>query len=173
MMLQVLTEKWPALLGVAVVGFSAISNPSQLQSLTQSGGDIRQAREADEKRLLELQQSAETKKREAVIAEQRYQDGCIMVVASNDQGRLTTLEEGQPVFDSARKDAFLPIGSVVCDVNGNTGEIVRGDWFDKNISSTIPNQPVVGKMAFTGNREVVDAVMRRRAAGARHNTPGQ
>ena len=98
------------------------------------------ASNASEQRRLE--ENAELIKGKAIIAEQRYRDGCTIVVAANSPKNLATLVEGEPVFDRTTKKP-LPVGTVVCDGNGSTGVL----------ASNANGVPVVTDMAFTGNRD--------------------
>ncbi|MBD2019924.1 hypothetical protein H6F43_06950 [Leptolyngbya sp. FACHB-36] len=109
---------------------------------------------------MELQASEQAKQQSSKIAESRYQSGCVMVVAERARDKFTALSNGQPVIDFARKVPF-PVGTIVCDAYGNTGEIIPD----------ATGKPVVGRMAFTGNRAVIDTAMKR--VRARYQTPQQ
>ena len=117
-----------------------MSAVAELQRTTQENS-------AKEWQLLASQQSLQSR---SEIAEQRYQAGCIMVVATNSPDQLTALEEGQPIIDAARNRPLSP-GAVVCDGFGNTGVIVSNE----------AGEPVVGKMAFTGNATLIEAAKNR------------
>jgi hypothetical protein len=82
-----------------------------------------------------------------------------MVVAMNNPKFFTTLSEGQPVMDRIRKTP-LPIGTIVCDANGNTAKIV-----------SVQGKPVVGELAFTGDRTLIEQAKKR--ANARYAIPNQ
>jgi hypothetical protein len=116
-----------------------LSAVSQLQQTVRENS-------AQEWRLRASQQSAQT---QAAIAKQRYEEGCVMVVAMKDPNSFTSLSVGQPVIDRVRKTE-LPVGTIVCDANGNTARIVPGN--DKS---------VVGEIAFTGDRKVVEEAKKR------------
>jgi len=73
-----------------------------------------------------------------------------MVVSMSHPDHYTSLSEGQPVLDRVRKTP-LPKGTIVCDANGNTARIVLG----------INKKPVVGEVAFTGDRTVVETARKR------------
>ena len=75
-----------------------------------------------------LHTSEEAAEAQAAIALQRYKDGCVMVVAMSHPGFYTSLTEGEPVLDRIRKKP-LPVGTIVCDANGNTAKIVRNANF--------------------------------------------
>lgn len=110
-------------------------------------------------RLLEEQFKSE--QQAAAIAEARYKAGCTIVVAANSPRNLATLVEGEPVLDRTSKKS-LPLGTVVCDGNGNTGVLV----------SDGTGTPVVGQMAFTGNRELaIDQIKKIRGAKVYYFTP--
>jgi hypothetical protein len=79
----------------------------------------------------------------AKLAESRYEAGVIFVVDPNDTSQLTTIIEGKPVAQQGSTiGATLPDGTVVGDVNGNTGIIFGG---------------VVSDLAYTGNQTIVRA----------------
>jgi len=126
-----------------------LSTVSQLQQTVRENS-------AQEWRLRASQQSAQN---QALIAKQRYEEGCVMVVAMKDPKSFTSLEAGKPVIDRVRKTP-LPVGSMVCDANGNTAKIVQGK-----------DKPVVGDIAFTGNRTVIEQARKR--AKARYTLPNQ
>lgn len=97
-----------------------------------------------------LDEQLALEKSRAVVAESRYKAGCTIVVAVNSPKNLATLVEGEPVLDRTTKKP-LPAGTVVCDGNGQTGVIVRNSQ----------KQLVVGQMAFTGNRELAIAQIKK------------
>lgn len=115
-----------------------------------------QKNSAQEWHLRASQQSAQT---QALIAKQRYQQGCVMVVAMKDPNSFTSLELGKPVIDRIRKTP-LPVGTIVCDANGNTARIIQG--YEK---------PVVGDIAFTGDRKIIEQARKR--SKARYALPNQ
>ena len=125
-----------------------IASPNIKANMTAMGEMQKLAQDNSTKqmRLMATQQSIES---QAEIANSRYKSGCIMVVASNSPNTLTALEDGRPVMDAARNRP-LSAGAVVCDGFGNTGVIVK-----------VGNKPVVGKMAFTGNQNLIDAAKKR------------
>lgn len=108
-----------------------------------------------------LDEQFQNEKQAAHIAESRYKSGCTIVVAADSPRNLATLVEGEPVLDRTTKKS-LPLGTVVCDGNGNTGVLVPG----------VDGSPVVGKMAFTGNRELaINQVKKIRGAKVYYFTP--
>ncbi|AKG21794.1 hypothetical protein [Calothrix sp. 336/3] len=108
-----------------------------------------------------LEQSQEIAKAKAAIASQRYKDGCLLVVAANSPTNLATLVPGEAVIDRITKRP-LPSGTVVCDGNGNTAILVPN----------LDRKPVIGEIAYTGNRDLVMKTVKR-INGARlyYNTP--
>ncbi len=144
-----------AALIAAIVGHKDIQN--SMQSLSQERAQIA-IKSAEERR---IEQSQEMARNKAAIAQQRYQDGCTIVVAVNSPRNLATLVEGETVYDRTSKKP-LPSGTVVCDGNGNTGILKP----DKN------GIPVVSDMAFTGNRELaIDQIRKIRGAKVYYFTP--
>lgn len=92
-----------------------------------------------------LQVSQQQAQAQAQIAAERYGSGCVLVVAKHAPNTYVSLGEGEPVIDRER-NAPLPAGTIVCDAHGNTGKIVKD----------ASGAPVVGEMAFTGDRSVID-----------------
>jgi hypothetical protein len=110
-----------------------------------------------------LEENASLIKAKAAIAEQRYKDGCTLVVAVNSPKNLATLVNGEPVYDRTTNKP-LPVGTVVCDGNGNTAVL----------ASNINGVPVVTDIAFTGNRELALAQLRKiNGAKVYYFTPGK
>lgn len=108
----------------------------------------------------ELKASQQSVEKQAAIAEQRYEQGCLFVV-TNRTKTDTVLTAGEPVLDRARNKP-LPPGAVVCDVFGNTGKIVSSD-----------NGPVVGEIAFTGDSSLVDKAFAKRLRSKSAKLPPQ
>lgn len=114
---------------------------------------------SNQQQMLESQLAHE--KAQAAIAEARYRSGCRIVVAVESPRNLATLVEGESVLDRTTKKP-LPAGTVVCDGNGSTGLIVQD----------AQGELVVGQMAFTGNRELAIAQIRKiRGAKVYYVTP--
>ena len=125
-------------------------------------GTVAQVQESvreNSKQEWQLRASQQAAQAQAEIAEERYRNGCVMVVAMSDPKSFTTLSEGQPVIDRVRRKP-LPSGTIVCDANGNTAKIVLG-----------VDRLVVGEIAFTGNQEVIQAARKR--STARYALPNQ
>lgn len=134
---------------------------------------------------------ASTADEDAAIAEDRYQNGCVMVVASNSPEHYSALTPGQPVIDGAR-NVPLAVGTTVCDALGGTGVIVpmtdaegneiRGYMQVSRDAQGISWQvvedpagsavPVIGLYAFTGDREVVQQAIAANGTSAQLIQPG-
>lgn len=140
-------------LNAGLLGAIALSTAMSGGNLGQTASNlstIRSLADQNNRQQAELDASIEAQKTKAEVAKARYQSGCVMVVASKDPQSFTSLSEGQPVIDSARK-VPLPAGVVVCDALGMTGEIVPDE----------SGRPVVGRMAFTGDQQVINAAKTR------------
>jgi hypothetical protein len=108
-----------------------------------------------------LEESQELVKTRAAIAEQRYKDGCTIVVAVNSPRNLATLVEGETVLDRTSKKS-LPAGTVVCDGNGSTGIL----------ASNAEGIPVTTDLAYTGNRQLaIEQVRKIKGAKVFYFTP--
>lgn len=154
---QFIKDNSIALIGVGIVaaGMFMSNSSGKFQSMQQTSQLVQQQRQADSQQQIQLRLSQAQAKQSAEMANARYQSGCVMVVATNSPSDFTTLTQGQPVIDRVR-NVPLPDNTVVCDANGNTGEIIGG---------------VVDRMAFTGDRSIVDAAMQR--TGGLYRTPAQ
>lgn len=122
---------------------------------------ITRAAQQQEQALLTLSQ--DNAKEKDKIARRRYESGCLMVVSAADFHQTTAITEGLPVMDSAR-NVPLSAGNIVCDSNGLTGEIVA-NVLDKR-------RPVVSNTAFTSDRAIVAAAMKR-YQGIKYTMPKQ
>ena len=136
---------------------------SGLQEMKVQGEQNRVLRSTQQQEQAKLTLSQDAAKQKDAIARQRYQDGCVMVVAANDRSQLTSITEGIPVIDASR-NVPLSIGNIVCDANGLTGEIIA----DPNN----PKIPVVGNTAFTSDRTLV-ANAAKRYRGTKYTMPKQ
>ena len=134
-----------------------------LQEMEVQGEQNRVLRATQQQEQAKLTLSQDAAKQKDAIARQRYQDGCVMVVAANDRSQLTRITEGIPVIDASR-NVPLSIGNIVCDANGLTGEIIA----DPNN----PKIPVVGNTAFTSDRTLV-ANAAKRYRGTKYTMPKQ
>lgn len=97
---------------------------------------------ADNQLLLEVANNARK-------AEQIYESGCLFVVSEENRQKFTTFQVDRPVYDGARPDVPLPIGTAVCAWDGTVGVVGNG-WFEGK------STPVVVKTWFTGNRDVIE-----------------
>ncbi|MBW4607340.1 MAG: hypothetical protein KME22_08960 [Hassallia sp. WJT32-NPBG1] len=129
---------------------SLIYSSNDISANMRSLSEARQVIGANTRQLTLLEEQLNHEKAQAKIAEARYKAGCAIVVAVNSPRNLATLVEGETVLDRTSKKS-LPVGTVVCDSNGNTGVLI----------SNKSGVPVVSQMAFTGNRELAIAQIRR------------
>lgn len=143
---------------LAAIAISTAMGSGNLSQTASNLSTIRSLADQNNRQQAELEASIEAQKSKAEIAKARYQSGCVMVVASRNPKAFTSLTEGQPVIDNARK-VPLPVGVVVCDANGMTGEIVPDE----------SGRPVVGRLAFTGDQQVINAAKAR--INARYQVP--
>ena len=148
-----------ATFGVSIIGCLLISS-SNVQRNMQSFSAFRDEAQKNNVADMRLRSSIDATQAQSEIAKQRYQSGCVMVVSMKHPNDYTSLSEGQPVLDRVRKTP-LPIGTIVCDANGNTARIVPGQ--DKT--------PVVGELAFTGDHQLVEASRKRH--NHRYSLPDQ
>jgi len=137
-----------AAFGMGVVGCLVMSSGNISKNM-ESLAQVRDAAQRNNQADMLLHASQEATEAQAEIAKQRYHSGCVMVVSMLHPDHYTSLSEGQPVLDRIRKTP-LPVGTVVCDANGNTARIVKVD-----------SKPVVGEIAFTGDRTVVETARKR------------
>ncbi|MGI8502061.1 MAG: hypothetical protein ACR2LR_13120 [Hassallia sp.] len=128
------------------LAFSSNDITRNMRSLSQTREII--SANTNQQQLLDEQLALE--KSQATAAAARYKAGCTIVVAVNSPRNLATLVEGDPVLDRTTKKP-LPAGTVVCDGNGQTGVIIRN----------AQRQLVVGQMAFTGDRELAIAQIKK------------
>lgn len=130
---------------------------ANMQSLSQARTTI--AFNSQQQMLLEEQLSHEQAL--SKVAQARYKAGCTIVVAVKAARNLATLVEGETVLDRTTKKS-LPINTVVCDGNGNTGVLIAGK----------DGVPVVGQMAFTGDRQLaINQIKKIRGAKLYYYTP--
>lgn len=137
---------------------AAVNFPTIAQNM-EATGRVRESAMVNSEVNQQLQASSLFVEQQAAIAEQRYSAGCVLVVATNDPSKFTSLSEGQPVLDAVR-GVPLPTGSIVCDAFGNTARIIAQD-----------GEPVAGEFAFTGNKQVVEDAIASSNADAEINQP--
>ena len=128
--------------GIMTIGSIAISYPN-IQARQKDMDVLKNQIVSNNQQTELLNQSREFERQQAKVAENRYETGCIPVVAKNNPRKYVGLVEKRPVLDQVSRQP-LPIGSIVCDAHGNTGVVLR---FSDEVG--------VGNMAFTGNRKVV------------------
>jgi hypothetical protein len=136
---------------------------SGLSEMKAQGEQNRLTRAAQQQQQATLTLAQDAAIQRDTIARQRYEKGCIMVVASDDKTKLTAITEGLPVIDGAR-NVPLSVGNIVCDSNGLTGEIIP--------NPANPKVPIVGNTAFTSDRDLV-AKAAKRYTGIRYTMPKQ
>lgn len=105
----------------------------------------------------ELRASQQAAKNQAAIAEERYKNGCLVLLY---KGKLVAISQGEPVYDRTTNQP-LPKGTVVCDGYGTTGILEPRD-FDGDGKF----KPVITSEAFTGNSLLIKESLKsnRRAA---------
>jgi hypothetical protein len=135
---------------------------SGLQEMKTQGETNRVTRAAQQQEQARLTLAQDAATQRDTIARQRYEKGCVMVVASDNKTKLTSITEGLPVIDGAR-NVPLSVGNIVCDSNGLTGEIIAGEN---------PKIPVVGNTAFTSDRALVANAVKR-YQGIKYTMPKQ
>jgi hypothetical protein len=130
-----------AIIGTAIPSVSNLGNFASKVTTARAEAD----RIGQDMTELQLSQQEQTQKNEVAIA--RYQEGCLPVVSA-DQAAYVSLVLNLPVIDISSGQP-IPVGSTVCDANGNTGVITDDD--------SDPSTPgVTQKMAFTGDKSIVD-----------------
>lgn len=144
---------------IAFMVLAAVANFPTIAQNMQATGRVREKAMVNSELNQQLQATSLFTEQQAAIAEQRYTAGCVLVVATNDPSKFTSLSEGQPVLDAVR-GVPLPTGTVVCDAFGNTARIVDLD-----------GNPVAGEFAFTGNKQVVEDAIAASNADAEINPP--
>lgn len=141
-------------LNIALLIIAAIATLTSKDNITQNAmqmSELRSKMQLNSAQQMDLLASEDNRAELEKVAIARYQKGCIFVVATNAPSNLTALQEGKPVLDSVTKHP-IAAGSVVCDESGNTAEIVSG------------KPPTASNFAFTGNREIIEAAIKRAGA---------
>lgn len=90
---------------------------------------------------MDLRSTEQVAKASAKVADDRYANGCVFIVARNSDNKPVSLAEGMTVLD-AQTQVPLPPNTIICDGIGNTAAMN-----DKGTASSI---------AWTGNRELVN-----------------
>ena len=127
-------------IGIGLILFGLISNRGQMAEKQSQRQVIATAR-------IETAHA----KQEATIAEQRFTQGCIPIV-STENGKPIAITPGLPIFDQ-NSGLPHPVGTIVCDGFGNTSVLVSATTQDGKTAS------VVGEIISTGNRTVIEASM--------------
>jgi|GEM_PF-3202024 len=103
------------------------------------------AQDSEQARQLTLQQQQQRHGAQSrQIAEQHYNDGCLLVRLLDDNGQTISLFTGLVVVDSSTSQP-LPQGTVVCDPNGATSVLEVGG--------------IVGVVATTPDMQIVNAAI--------------
>lgn len=136
---------WGLVAGVGLLGMGFLSNGGINTGNSQRAELIRSQQQENGTALDAVALNEQHRKKLEAIAVQRFQDGCILVVSSNDATAAVSIVEGQPVLDWHTRQP-LPNNTVVCSSSGTT--------------AIIQNQ-VASLLAYTGNQEVIDAAMHR------------
>jgi hypothetical protein len=131
--------------GLALLA-TAAPNVGNLGNFTTAVNQARTEAKRIGQDMTELQLSQQEAEQKNAVAVERYRSGCLPVVTP-DQSQYVSLQLNSPVIDSASGQP-IPVGSVVCDANGNTGVIVDDDQDD-----TTPG--VTQKLAFTGDKAII------------------
>jgi hypothetical protein len=136
----------PQKLGLAVLGVVGVSvglfawfNPESMAARK----ELRSQDRAAVHDLVESRQAQRHITQMATIAAERYQTGCRLVVAQDNQGQLISLAEGMAIIDPITNQA-LADGTTVCSGSGETGVMSGG---------------VVAKVAITGDQSVVETAI--------------
>ncbi|BAY11029.1 hypothetical protein [Calothrix sp. NIES-2098] len=128
---------------VGILGCLAFSSGNISQNLG-TLEHIKKTTQYNATKQLELQASQQNAAQQSDIAIERYKNGCLLLTQP--------LIQGQPVYNTKGKP--LPRGTVVCDQIGNTAKLIPRDFDGDGVFV-----PVVGELAYTGNREAVqDAI---------------
>jgi hypothetical protein len=92
----------PTAFGIGIVASLLISQ-GNIRENAKTLGEVREMAQANTAKEMRLRASQQASEGQAEIAEQRYQKGCLAVVAQSDPSAFTSLTEGQPVLDRVRK----------------------------------------------------------------------
>lgn len=106
-------------------------------------GELRAAAKKQNHKHMEMKLAQQAASDASEIAKERYQNGLLIVLSRNNRENYATVVEGKPVLD--RDGSVIPAGTIVGDGNGNTALI-----------AVVNKVPVATKVAFTGDRSVID-----------------
>ncbi|NEQ48449.1 MAG: hypothetical protein F6K00_34930 [Leptolyngbya sp. SIOISBB] len=127
--------------GIVIVGIFGVGI---FQAFSPQARQIRsEIRRQDQQQVRDLtlqQQQQRHSQQERKIAEERYQDGCHLVYARDEEDNVVSLHEGMKVVDSSTNQP-LAEGVTVCDPNGATAVLETGG--------------IVGVIAVTPNSDLV------------------
>ncbi|MBW4566019.1 MAG: hypothetical protein KME32_34070 [Mojavia pulchra JT2-VF2] len=129
---------------------SLVSSSGDITRNMQSISTIKQQIAYQSQKQTELEQQFAFEQEQALIAEARYEAGCLPIVGNVYPHKYVTIVEGQVLTDRIT-GRTLPQGTRVCDANGNTG--------------VINQDGAVGAIAFTGNRDAVALRLKRFRGG--------
>ena len=114
-----------ALAGAAIV--VCLLNSGTIGKALEQNSRQREALGAANQAITQLQLSEQNRLKLAEIANQRYDQGCELVINGNDRSKYTNLVPGVGVLNGNYQPApglpptaYLPAGVVVCDAFGNT-----------------------------------------------------
>jgi hypothetical protein len=141
--------------GLLIIG--AIASIPSIQKHQARIDLIRDDIKAREAKAEALDRQLQFEKRQAEIANERYKS-CLPVVGNeyrNGTHYFTGLKEGDKPKDRITRK-YLPTGTVVCDAHGNSG--------------VIDEKGAVAYTAYTGNRDVVQARLKR-FRGSQYSQP--
>lgn len=130
------------LLLTASTGTSLLLGSGNVTSTFNSLGNAREMMQTATANNNELRAKEQAAKNQAAIAEERYKNGCLILLYKR---QLVAIAQGKPVYDPTTKQP-LPKGTVVCDGYGTTAILEPRD-FDGDGKF----QPVIASEAFTGN----------------------
>lgn len=160
----------------AVAGVLVVLHAGDILAMLAQNRALREIAAKGQKQTAELQIAQSKAKEAAAIAQQRFQGGCTLLVANNDPKALTSISIGMPVLDGVRQTP-LPPGTIVCDDKGGTAvirdsqELTTGEEFTCTVTTKQGKRtfgdhcPVAAEYAFTGDRGVVEAAIKRANAG--------
>ncbi|MBG1267755.1 hypothetical protein [Nostoc sp. WHI] len=130
----------------ASTGTSLLFGSGNITSTFNSLGNAKEMMQTATAKNNELRASQQAVKNQAAIAEERYRNGCLVLLY---KGQLVAIAQGKPVYDPVTKQP-LPKRTVVCDGYGTTGILEPRD-FDGDGKF----KPVITSEAFTGNSPLI------------------
>lgn len=145
------------LIGGSILLIGALTGTGNMQGSREVASAARQR--AQQIRIQETEFLFDAKETELAsrTAIKRYQNGLVFVVSTANPNTAIAIIEGEAVIDISSREP-LPDGTVVGDYSGNTGIIKDG---------------VVSSVAFTGDRQVVQAAKEAADFAQQENGQGQ